>query len=138
MPGRAFVTGNAFTDGQATRGWLVGDLAQWLQIGPREAAARFGSRYSRGIEVKLSRHVKGDRNEWKAPAANVTLGILVSGSMEIEFREPDGAAAYTPRVVLSELGAYVLWDGEAFEHQWRALEDTTLLTVRWPDRFAPG
>ena len=67
----------------------------------------------------------------------VTLGILMSGCMKIEFRSPGSGAVAESSVDLQEIGAYVIWEGEYFQHRWNAVEDTVMMTVRWPNAATP-
>lgn len=134
MPGRPYVMGNGFNDGKRFKKWLVGDLATWANIDPRRAAEEFGPRYTRSVEVKLSKHDAGDsRTVWSPVDANITLGILISGHIVIEFREPGKGSTITSHADLHEIGSYVIWEGEHFEHRWRAFEATIMMTVRWPN-----
>jgi hypothetical protein len=81
------------------------------------------ARYSSDIEVKWASHPAGDRREaWAAGGDVTTLTVLVSGLFLVQFAE----GAYR----LERPGDYVLL-GPSFLHRWEAVEDSTMLTVRW-------
>lgn len=107
-------TGNAEIDTSDTRGWLVGGFIQ----------ERFGLRHTGDVEIKWGVHTAGSaREEWVTGESRTTIGILVSGTFEVEFRDQT--------VVFDRPGDYVMW-GPGTDHRWRAPTDCILLTVRWP------
>ncbi len=114
MTGANWHSGNAAKDGQDTRGWILGHF-----IDPAE-----GVRHSTDVEVKWFNHPAGDkRAEWTTDDQRTTLLLLISGHFRLDLT--------TQSVTLTEQGDYVLW-GPGIDHSWEALEDTTIMTVRWP------
>jgi quercetin dioxygenase-like cupin family protein len=106
--------GNAAEDTAQTRGWLLGHF-----IDPAE-----GVRSTKDVEVKWATHPAGDkRPEWTADDRRTTLVLLVDGHFRVQLTE--GSAT------LVRQGDYILW-GPGIDHTWEALEDSIVLTVRWP------
>ncbi|WP_027933953.1 hypothetical protein [Amycolatopsis thermoflava] len=107
-------TGNAVEDGADTRGWIVGHF-----IDPSK-----GVRSTKDVEVKWATHPKGDkRPEWTADDQRTTLVMLISGRFRVESTQGEA--------VFREQGDYAMW-GPGVDHSWEALEESTVLTVRWP------
>lgn len=107
-------TGNAQIDTTAKRGWLVGDFIE----------EKFGLRHTDKLEVKWGVLKAGDaRQEWATNETKTSIGILISGSFIMEFRDQT-LRFDTP-------GDYVMW-GPGVDHLWRAPEDAVWLTIRWP------
>ncbi|GGU15041.1 MULTISPECIES: signal peptidase I [Lentzea] len=108
--------GNAAEDGSATRGWLVGHF-----IDPSE-----GVRSSKDVEVKWFNHPAGDKRvEWTSDDQRTTLVLLVQGNFRVDLTE--GSATMTRQ------GDYVMW-GPGIDHSWEAIEDSVVMTVRWPSQ----
>lgn len=106
-------TGNAY-DNEATRGWFVGSFLDESR----------GLRRRDDIELKWAIHPAGEkRSGWVTGEIRTTIAILISGKWEMEFRGRT--------IILQKQGDYVMW-GRGTDHKWRTLEDTTLLTIRWP------
>jgi hypothetical protein len=109
-------TGSAADEGAARSGWFLGHFI--------DPAA--GLLHSRSVEVKWGVHRAGETKP--ATGANSTahtLSILVSGRFLLDFPEAG-------RVVrLERPGDYALWPPGP-QHRWTALEDSVVLTVRWP------
>ena len=104
-------SGNAVEAGRATRGWLMGHFAK----GPLQ---------SHDLEVKWWTHPKGDaRPDWSPPSSVRTLNVLISGKFVLVFPERE--------VTLEKEGDFVLF-GPGVAHSFRSLEDSLVLTVRWP------
>lgn len=120
------VIGNAIRDGAANRQWFLGPFLD-------DPA---GLRKTNHLEVKWGVHPRGAaRADWAPAGSTLTLSVLVRGRFQLEFRRP-GAVVETRRVVLADEGDYALWSPEV-EHSWLALDDSVVLTVRWPDAVAP-
>lgn len=106
--------GNTTLDSAETRGWIVGSFL------PKES----GLRHSDDVEIKWGVHKKGEtRAEWTVGETRTTIGVLVSGKFELEFRDR--------AISLINSGDYVMW-GPGVDHKWRALDDCVLVTIRWP------
>ncbi|WAL64501.1 signal peptidase I [Amycolatopsis cynarae] len=107
-------TGNAAEDGADTRGWFVGHF-----IDPSK-----GVLSTKDVEVKWATHPKGDcRPDWTSDDQRTTLVMLISGLFRVE--STDGEATFARQ------GDYAMW-GPGVDHSWEALEDSVVLTVRWP------
>jgi quercetin dioxygenase-like cupin family protein len=107
-------TGNALSDGQDNRGWLLGHF-----IG--EAG---GVRASDAVEVKWGIHPNGEgRDAWSTDEERTTLLILIRGRFRLDLS--------VASVMLEQEGDYAVW-GPGIDHSWRAEEDSTVITVRWP------
>lgn len=106
-------SGNAEIDSAETRGWFIGNFLD----------EECGLGYTTGLEIKWGNHVAGEsRKEWATDETRTTLGLLISGEFEMEFRGR--------KVKLSNPGDYVMW-GSGVDHKWQALNNCTFLTVRW-------
>ncbi|MGK5558145.1 signal peptidase I [Actinomadura kijaniata] len=109
-------TGKAGPDAATDHGWLLGHFKPEDDL-----------RHSTEVEIKWGVHRKGDRRaEWTTDDKRTALLVLISGRFVLEF--PDGD------VELAEQGDYVLW--HQVDHSWRAEEESTVMTVRWPS--VPG
>lgn len=105
--------GRAGADGAANQGWLLGHF-----MPPGTPL------HSTDVEIKWGVHPAGDRRAaWALGETRTALLVLISGAFHVELRDRT--------VILTEPGDYVLW-GVGQEHSWRALKDTTVLTIRWP------
>ncbi len=114
-----FVVGNAEEEQHQVqrRGWFVGhfiDCAAGLHCGDQ-------------VEVKWGIHAPGEQR--LVPSAYdkaTTLALLVSGKFAIEFPDLDVDA-----ITLARRGDYVIY-GPGVSHTWKAIDDSIVLTVRWP------
>jgi hypothetical protein len=127
-------SGNAALDSAPFRGWFVGDLPRWAAangVAGAESIAAAGLRSTHVLEVKWGVHPRGQpRPEgWAPTSTTIGLSVLVSGEFRIVFRSHP--ADEETDVVLRTPGDYVLWGPDA-EHTWIAVEDSIILTVRWP------
>jgi hypothetical protein len=107
--------GNAETDGADYRGWFVGSFVRGDD-----------ARVTDDVEVKWGLHPAGDtRPAWNPDDAATTLCLLVSGRFNLYFdAEP---------VTLARPGDYAVW-GPGTRHRWQALDDSVVLTIRWPSQ----
>ena len=111
--------GNAEADAGENRSWLVGHFKDPGDI-----------RYDEDVEVKVSSHVKGEaRAEWTKGEVRRTFFMLVSGRWRIDLAVEGGDGGET--IVLTKPGDYIVW-GPGVAHTYRAEEDSTVITVRWP------
>ncbi len=107
--------GNAATDGQDFRGWIVGHFING-------AAAPI--RTSQDVEIKWGVHPAGEeRADWQASEHRTTVIVLVQGRFQINL----SVDSHT----LQKQGDYAVW-GPGIGHSWKAEEDSVVLTVRWP------
>lgn len=107
------ITGNAARDGDAYRGWFVG------QFMPEDSPLK-----NNDVEVKWGIEPAG-RTKAGAGVNRVgkTLTILVSGTFTMRINGQT--------ITLEQPGDYVYHEpGEA--HTWHAVTDSVVLTVRWP------
>ena len=105
-------SGNAAHDGQGRRGWFIGHFIEGGDL-----------RTSKDVEVKWGIHRAGDqRTEW-AIGDNTTLCLLVSGRFQVSF--------ISGPVEFTKPGDYVIY-GPGVQHKWAAIDDSVVLTVRWP------
>jgi hypothetical protein len=76
------------------------------------------------VEIKWGLHPAGDTRAGLNPDENATtLCLLVSGRFNLDFD--------TELVTLARPGDYAVW-GLGIKHRWHALDDSVVLTVRWP------
>jgi quercetin dioxygenase-like cupin family protein len=112
--GGDWYSGNAADDGSENRGWLLGHF-----IDPSE-----GVRSTKDVEVKWGIHPTGDkRPEWTSDDQRTTVLLLVEGKFQINLTSGS--------VVMQRQGDYVMW-GSGIDHSWEAIEDSVVITVRWP------
>ena len=108
------VFGNAAQASSATRGWFMGHFM------PESAGALRTS----DVEVKWFTHKKGDtRSAWADGSPVRTLNMLIRGKFALLFPQR--------RVVLEKEGDFVLF-GPCVAHSYETLEESLVLTVRWP------
>lgn len=114
MPESICVTGNAASEGENNRGWLLGHF--------REP----GPHHSIDIEVKWGIHPAGEkRNSSGAPDAPVkTLSVLIDGQFTGDFKEHG-------QIHRDKEGDYFFWTHN-LPHSTEMLRDTIILTLRWP------
>ena len=106
--------GNANTDGESTRGWLLGHF-----IGEPD-----DPRATRAVEVKWGVHPAGEgRDGWATDEQRTTLLILVRGRFRLDLS--------VGSTTLAKEGDYAVW-GPGIDHSWQAEEDSIVMTVRWP------
>ena len=108
----AVVSGNAYRD-RNHRHWLVG---WFIEDSPLRSDPR--------VEIKWGTLAKGERREVASGSRVATsLAILLSGRMRMSCDGRDH--------LLENMGDYVLWSENVF-HTWEALEEVTVITIRWP------
>jgi quercetin dioxygenase-like cupin family protein len=109
----AVLAGNAYRDRNG-RHWLIG---WFIQDPPLRSDTR--------VEIKWGDFTKGDRRtHWSKSDVATSLAILIRGKMRFLFEDRE-------EHVLAEQGDYVLWPPDTL-HAWEAIEDATVITVRWP------
>jgi hypothetical protein len=111
---KSWTAGNAADETTDTRGWLVGHFIP----------ASAGIRMSADVEVKWGIHPTGDkRAEWTADDQRTTLVVLVEGNFRVDLTEG--------HTVMTRPGDYLMW-GPGIDHTWSALDDSIVITIRWP------
>ena len=119
---------------QPATNWLVGDhpaipadSLRFLRHGGRGGE---GGEPLRDLAVKWFEHHPDDDPAWgenKPLSSGRTLSLLTGpGGFELRFRRGEGHC----RLLLEDPGDFAIW-GEGLEHSWRALQPSTVLTIRW-------
>jgi len=102
---------NAF-DENCERGWVLGHFTKIPELNTQDLEVQF-------VKLQASSEKNGISKQKKAK----TLSLLVSGKMEIYFKDET--------VRLEKEGDFVIFD-KGVDHSWKVLEDSTILSVRWP------
>ncbi len=111
--------GNAGDEDTVRRhgGWFIG---HFIQDDPLRATG--------DVEVKWAFHTAGEtKGSLHRNACARTMSILLQGRFCLTFRNDERDWD----VLLVNKGDYVVWDA-GVAHTWTALEDSFILTVRWP------
>lgn len=113
-PESSFHQGNTAADGQDHRGWFIGPF-----MDPSNPLA-----HTDGLEVKMAFHNSGaERTSTGGESPFTTLAILSQGDFELIFEDK----LYR----LRRPGDYLLWSPN-IPHRTRSVQDSTVITVRWP------
>ena len=122
-------TGNAADANASSRGWFVGDLAEWAAERGEAFDPSSTPRQSADVQVKWFVHPPGhSRAGWAAPDTSYSLCVLIDGDMRCDFRSLAGAER---TALLTRRGDYVIWHGPSWAHTWRTECGCTMITVRW-------
>lgn len=108
-------TGNLNEEGRSYRSWVIGHFRD--QHSPL---------FNEQFEVRWAKHAKGERKD--PPKYNETaktITVLVSGKFKVTF------PGLSQEVVLENEGDYVFHDANVL-HGSEALEDSFIITLRWP------
>ncbi len=112
--GLPLLASNASVDGASHRGWFIGHFLESAD----------GLRSTSAVEVKWGvYHAGEERSCWGFSEKATTLCLLLKGSIQLIFPQEEH--------LLSREGDYVIWSAD-IPHQWKILEETRVLTVRWP------
>jgi hypothetical protein len=99
---------------------LIGHFVEGVEAGLRRQTA---------VEVKWATHAAGEtRPAWARGETTTTITLLISGRFLVQFSDDPGED-----VMLTRPGDYALW-GPGVDHRWTALEDSVVVTVRWPSQ----
>ena len=112
-------TGNAREAGLRDRrsGWFIGHFIDDDAL-----------RRTPDVEVKWGVHTTNESNgQFSSNQTAKTMSVLIQGRFRLSFRHGEKAR----EVLLEKPGDYVLWDA-GVQHNWLALEQSIVLTVRWP------
>jgi hypothetical protein len=110
----ALVAGNAAEASRDTRGWFLGHFVRGEGNPLR----------SDDVELKWFVHAAGEqRPEWSPPSPVRTLNLLIRGCFVLQFPDRE--------VALEREGDFVLF-GPGVAHSYRSVEESLVLTVRWP------
>jgi hypothetical protein len=97
------------------RGWFIGNFI-----------TKNKNFKSNDFEVRWGNHFKGEKKQGiVANKSAKTLSILISGKFLLKFPKNN------KEIVLSKVGDYSFWDSGIY-HSSEALEDSIVLTIRWP------
>lgn len=110
-------TGNALLHGRenSTSGWFLGHFIPQSE----------GLRHSRAVEIKWGVHGAGERKAGVGTnQTGSTLALLISGRFVLTFPGRKD-------ICLKNQGDYVVF-GPGIAHGWVAIEDSLVITVRWP------
>src|SRR5262245_10926399 len=108
-------SGNVST--AAVKGWFVGHFINNDPV-----------RGTKDVAVKWGVHPAGESNgEFTAYWTATTISVLVRGRFRLTFKRGDGEG----QVLLENEGDFAAFKPGVY-HAWEALEDTVILTVRWP------
>ena len=144
--GETYHRGRAEKDAESFRKWLVGPLSEWCS---KEHVPyiplTMSLRDTCHVKIKWGTHKQGDHSqnargcfEWKPPDPGfLSITMLVRGAFLVAFRERGGKEATCWTETLTAEGDYVIWPGK-LEHKWVALENSLIITVRWPINSQPG
>lgn len=124
-------TGNTGANGDelAKSGWVVGHSAYLradsLLMMPQNATAD-------GVCVKWFQHAAGDPNGTGKPlSTGRTISFLANEGGRFQLRFWLSAAVDDKlTVILTEPGDFAV-SGPGINHEWEALRDSTIVTVRW-------
>ncbi len=104
--------GNAKSAGSNYRGWFMGAFLNEESPLLQE-----------NVELKWATHKKGERRkDWSMGDEKQSISILISGKFKLIFDDREET--------LSQQGDFVYW-GPQVPHTWEALEDSTIMTVRF-------
>lgn len=108
------VSGNVSEASAKTRGWFLGHFMPGAENPLRSEA----------VELKWWTHAKGETRPEMAPGNPVrTLNVLIRGRFVLVFPDQE--------VLLEKEGDFVLF-GPGMPHSYRSVEESLVLTVRWP------
>ena len=82
--------------------------------------------HNKDFEIRCANHKKGDKKE--NTVANIkskSISILINGKCVIRFPQQN------KEIILSKQGDFVFWNSKVY-HNSEVLEDSTILTIRWP------
>jgi mannose-6-phosphate isomerase-like protein (cupin superfamily) len=112
------ISGNVAGSSRDTRGWFLGHFM------PDGNPLRTSE-----LELKWYTHAKGEtRSEWAPGNPVKTLNILLRGHFVLLFPDRE--------VSLEKEGDFVLF-GPGVPHSFRSVQESLVLTVRWPS-LSPG
>jgi hypothetical protein len=110
----AQIFGNVVGAAKDTRGWFLGHFMRG-EGNPLRTSQ---------LELKWYTHTKGEsRTEWAPGNPVTTLNILVRGHFVLLFPDRE--------IALEKEGDFVLF-GPGMPHSFRSVQESLVLTVRWP------
>ena len=135
---QTYVKGNAKNPESPTshfRGWLAGDFDQWTNGDAEKERIASNNRLlaTPRVGVKFQTEPKGRTGPaYKDDGdGKVTLALLISGELRINLVNREHESEYIE--TLRKLGDYLAWPSSTYSHSWEALEDSTVVTVRWAE-----
>ena len=120
MPSK-FISGNLYDKVKKepdTRGWFIGHFI------------KKGSIFHTGdFEVKWGIGKKGQlKKGLHSKKSAKTFDILIKGKVSMRFPKTK------KEVIMDKMGDYVIYDACEIDHETEALEDSTIITIRWASR----
>ena len=113
--------GNAAEVGKTKGGWFVGNFIADDEL-----------RQTQDVEIKWGIHKSGESNGGFATNNRAkTMSVLIKGRFTLTFQRAVGSQTVEEDVPLTKEGDYALWT-YGVPHNWKCLEECTILTVRWP------
>ncbi len=81
------------------------------------------------VELKWKTHKKGEKKTGLlAKTTAKTFTILISGKLSFQYPE------LKQEIILSKLGDFVFYDASQIGYKAEAIEDSLLLTIRYPSK----
>ena len=116
-----FISGNLYDKVKKepeTKEWFIGHFIKKGSIF-----------HSNNFEVKWGVGKKGEfKKGLSSKKSAKTIGILIKGKLSMRFPETK------KEVIMSKVGDYVIYDACEVWHETEALEDSTIITIRWPSK----
>lgn len=109
-----FLTGNFNESAVEHKGWIIGHFM--------EVNSPF---CNQDFEIKWGKHKKGEVKGAIIQTNADSLAVLVYGKHLIKF------PSLGKEVILEKEGDYLFFP-KGVDHTWETLEDTLMLTIRWP------
>lgn len=105
-------------DDQSTGGWVIGHFLSDNDFFKSD-----------DFEVKWAVHTKGEIKDGVIAASVAkTIVILINGRFKLSFPNEN------KEVILSKQGDFVSYDAHEVLHSGEAMEDSTVLVIRWPSK----
>jgi hypothetical protein len=118
IPANLFHTGNAILDSVSGTGWFIGQFVPLTN----------GLRHQTNVELKWGIHKRGERRPGGFTArVTTTISILIEGALLTTLRIGDTSHD----IMMKRPGDYLIF-GPSVSHQWEALADSIVLSVRCP------
>ena len=81
---------------------------------------------TKDFEIKWGEHKAGEEKP-KVGTQKIakTLTIIIEGKFKVNFPKEN------KKIILTKKGDYLFYDA-GVAHSWRAIENTTIISIRWP------
>ena len=121
------------------RGWLVGELDRWANGDAEKEciASKATLLTTQLVGVKFQTEPRGKAGPAYSDVGDgkITLALLIAGELRIKLVSRQSGREHTE--FLRNTGDYLVWPSSTYSHSWEALEDSTVVTVRWPELGSP-